>query len=127
MKDDKTKYYNVNILWGYISEIKDCIGKHRYGILFKVVKLVLVLPNSNASEERVISLVRINKATFRASMVFNTLGSILTLKSSDPNATKFKPDKGLLKSAKSATWEYSKRQSSSRSSTASSTVAKDWT
>ena len=92
MKDDKNQYYRVNILLGYISEIKDCNEKHRYGILFKLGKLVLVLPNSNASEEKVISMVRINKTTFRASLVFNTLGSILRVKSSNPNATNFKPD-----------------------------------
>ena len=50
--------------------------------------------------------------------------SILTAKLANPNATKFKADKALLKSAKRATWEYNKRHSSSTSSTSSSTVAK---
>ena len=27
--DDRNKYYRVDILWGYISQMKDCIGKHR--------------------------------------------------------------------------------------------------
>ena len=125
MHDDRNKYYRVDILWGYTSQMKDCIGKHRFDILFKVVKLVLVLPHSNATEERAFSIVRKNKTTFRDSMGLNTLGSILTIKLANPNATKFKPDKALLKSAKSATWEYSKRHSSSISSTSSSTVAKN--
>ena len=73
-----------------------CIGKHRFDILFKVVKLVLVLPHSNASEERVFRIVRKNKTTFLACMELNTLGSILTVKLANPNATKFKPDKTLL-------------------------------
>ena len=77
--------------------MKDCIGKHRFDILFKVVKLALVLPHSNASEERVFSIVRKNKTKFRASMGFNTLGSTLTVKLANPDATKFKPDKALLK------------------------------
>ena len=105
MDDDRNKYYRVDILWGYISQMKDCIGKHRFDILFKVVKLVLVLPHSNASEERVFSIVRKNKTKFRASMGFSTLGSILTVKLANSIATKFKSDKALLKSAKSATWE----------------------
>ena len=105
MDDDRNKYYRGDILWGYISQMKDCIGKHRFDILFKVVKLVLVLPHSNASEERVFSIVRKNKTKFRASMGFSTLGSILTVKLANPIATKFKSDKALLKSAKSATWE----------------------
>ena len=125
MDDDRNKHYRVDILWGYISQMKGCIGKHRLDILFKVIKLVLVLPHSNASEERVFSIVRKNKTTFPASMEFNNLGSILTVKLANPNATKFKPDKALLKSAKSATWEYNKRHSSSTSSTSSSTVAKN--
>ena len=125
MDHDRNKYYRVAILWGYISQMKDCIGKHRFDILFKVVKLVLVLPHCNVSEERVFGIVRKNKTKFLASMGFNTLGSILTVKLTNPNATKFKPGKALLKSAKSATWEYNKRHSSSTSSTSSSTVAKN--
>ena len=77
--------------------MKDCIGKHRFDILFKVAKLVLGLSHSNASEERVFSIVRKNKTTSRARMGFNTY--ILTVKLTNPNATKFKPDKALLKSA----------------------------
>ena len=124
--DDRNEYYRVDILWGYISHMKDCIGKHRFDILFKVVNLVLVIPHYNASEKTVLSIIRKNK-TFWASMEFNTLGSILTVKLANPNATKFKSDKALLKSAKSATWEYNKRHSSTSSSTSSSTVAKNWT
>ena len=126
MDDDRNEYYRGDILWVYISQMKDCIGKHRFDILLKVVKLVLGLPHSNASGKRVFGIICKNK-TFWASMVFNTLGSILTVKLANPNATKFKADKALLKSAKSATWEYSKRHSSSTSSTSSSTVAKNWT
>ena len=127
MDDDRNKYYEVDILWGYISQMKDCIGKHIFDIFFDIVKLVLVLPHSNASKERVFSIVRENKTIFRATMGFNTLGFILTVKLANPNATKFKPDTALLKSAKSATWEYNKRHSSTSSSTSSSTVAKNWT
>ena len=105
--------------------MKDCIGKHIFDIFFDIVKLVLVLPHSNASKERVFSIVRENKTIFRATMGFNTLGFILTVKLANPNATKFKPDTALLKSAKSATWEYNKRHSSTSSSTSSSTVAKN--
>ena len=43
MDNDRNKYYGVDTLWGYFSQMKDCIGKHKFDILFKVVKLVLVL------------------------------------------------------------------------------------
>ena len=61
MDDDRNEYYRVDILWSYISQMKDCIGKHRFGILLKVVKLVLVLPHANASGKRVFSIIRKNK------------------------------------------------------------------
>ena len=61
MDDDRNEYYRVDILWGYISQMKDCIGKHRFDILFKVVNLVLVIPHYNASEKTVLSIIRKNK------------------------------------------------------------------
>ena len=51
-------------------------------------------------------MVKKNKTPFRASMGFNTLRSILTVKLANPNGKKVNPDKALLKSAKSATCEY---------------------
>lgn len=49
-----------------------------------------------------------NKISFTASIDLNTLRSVLSVKLTKPNATKFKPDKTLLKSAESETWEYNK-------------------
>ena len=89
--------------------MKDWIGKNQFDLLLKVSKLVLVLPHSNESEERVFTMVKKNKTPFRTSMGFNTFGYILTVKLANQNATKFIPDKALLKSAKSATWKYNKR------------------
>ena len=80
---------------------------------------MLVLPHSNALEEIMFSMVK--KKTFRASIDFNTLGSILTVKLANPNAAKFKTDKTLLRSVKSATWEYNKKHSSSSSSNTTKT------
>ena len=74
--DEKNKYYKGDILWGYIGEMK---------------------------KTRVFSMLKKNKTSFKASMGFNTLGFILTKKLADTNATKFKPDKTLVKSAKSPT------------------------
>ena len=42
-------------------------------------------------------MVKKNKTLFRANMGFNNLGSILTVKLVNLNATKFKPDEALLK------------------------------
>lgn len=93
-------------LWKYVSEIEDCVGKYKFDLLLKVPKLVLALPHLNSSEENVFDMVKTNKISFRASISFNTLRSVLSVKLTKPNATKFKPGKALLKSAK--TWEYNK-------------------
>ena len=102
MKKLQKKYYSVDISWGYIGKMKDCIG--RIG--------------------RVFSMVKKNETPFRASMSFNTLGFILTVKLANPNATKFKPEKTPLNSAKSETSEYNKRHSSSSSSITTKNVEK---
>ena len=85
---------------------------------------LLALPHSDASEERVFSMVKRHETLFRASMGFNTLGFILTVKLANPNATKFKPEKTPLNSAKSETSEYNKRHSSSSSSITTKNVEK---
>ena len=95
-------------LWKYVSETEDCVGKYKFDLLLKVPKLVLALPHLNSSEENVFDMVKTNKISFRASISFNTLRSVLSVKLTKPNATKFKPGKALLKSAKSETWEYNK-------------------
>ena len=48
-------------------------------------------------------------------MGFHMLGSLLTVKLTNPNAVSFKPDHELQKSAKKATVEYNKEHSSSTS------------
>ena len=90
--------------------------------LLKVEKLVLALPHSNRGKERVFSMVRKNKTTFRASMGFNTLGSLLSVKLDNPNTVSFKPDQELQKSAKKAAIKCNKEHSLSTSSSKSGQV-----
>ena len=42
---DNTKYYQMDVLWGHISKIKTCFDRLQFNLLFKVAKLVLVLPH----------------------------------------------------------------------------------
>ena len=88
--DEKTKYYRGDILEAYICETKDSIRKYQFDLLFKVEKLVLVLPHFNASEKRVFSMLKKNKILFIEIMGFKTSGSVLTEKLADQNATKLK-------------------------------------
>ena len=61
-------------------------------------------------------MVRKNKTTFRPSMGFNRLGSLLAVNFANLNAFSFKPDQEIQKAAKNATVEYNKEHSSSTSS-----------
>ena len=81
--------------------------------LSSISKLILVLPHSNAEEERLFSIVRKNKTAFRPTLdPKGTLSSILTIKFAGKEpAHQFEPPKELLKKAKSATSEYNKMHS----------------
>ena len=48
-------------------------GRDRFGRLSRIAKLILVIPHSNASEERVFSVVKKNKTPFRLSLDYTSL------------------------------------------------------
>lgn len=104
------------ILYGimHISTMRAPDSTIRFSRLSRVVRLVLVIPHSNATEERVFSMVRKNKTAFRPSLdPKGTLSSILTIKLANTQpAHCYEPSEDVLKKAKSATWEYNKEHSS---------------
>ena len=113
--EDEETYYQIDILWGYLCKVLQ-IGSSepKFKRLAKVAVSVLVVPHSNASEERVFSMVRNNKTPFRPSLGLDgTLQSILQVKLGvEEPCEKFDPTKDLLVKAKKATWEYNKAHSS---------------
>ena len=48
----------MDVIWGYLSSLKLGNGTHKSGRINDVAKTVLILPHSNAGEERVVSLIR---------------------------------------------------------------------
>ena len=91
----------MGVILGYLSTMKAADWQLLFKRLFKVVKLVLVLPHSDTREDRVFSMVPKNKTPFRFSLSMEgTLFSILTVKLAD--AVKFRHTIELLKKAKSA-------------------------
>ena len=75
--------------------------------LSDVAKTILMLPHSNADEERVVSLIRKSKTAFQPSLQVNgTLASLLTIKMANKEPS-FEPPTDLLTSAKKA-WNYNK-------------------
>ena len=100
----------MDMIWHYLSNLKAVDGKNRFSRISRVAKLVLVIPHSNAEEERIFSMVRKNKTAFRPNLdPKGTLSSILTIKlGSHHTAHVFEPPKSMLKKAKTATWDYNK-------------------
>ena len=104
------RYFRMDILWNYLSTLRTPDHALHFSRLRKVAKLVLVIPHSNAEEEWIFSIVWKNKTAFHPSLnPKETLSSILTIMLANPEpAHCFQPTKELLKTAKSATWEYNK-------------------
>ena len=101
-------------MWYYLSTLKDCIEYPRFARLTKVVKLILVIPHSNAEEERVFSLVRKNKNCFRQNVdVDESLASIITCKLTmeEEFVTKLSISDDIISTAKQATTKYNKQHS----------------
>ncbi|KAK6191363.1 hypothetical protein SNE40_003074 [Patella caerulea] len=109
------EYIRMDVIWGFLGHMVHAGGRLRFAKLSAVAKLVLVIPHSNAGEERVFSMVRKNKTDFRNSLsVDGTLMSLLTVKLANPESTpchRWEPPKDLMKAAKGATMNYNRYHS----------------
>ena len=107
-EEKSSSSFRMDVIWGYLSSLKLGNGRHNFSGIKDVAKTVLILPHSNAGEERVFSLIRKNKTAFRPSLqVDGTLASLLTIKMANKESS-FEPPADLLSSAKKATWNYNK-------------------
>lgn len=104
-----TGFNRVDHLWHALSTLQGCSGP-RFNLLFEVAKYILLLPHSNAEEERIFSTVTKNKTKFRASLSNEkSLPSILTCKTNCFNhlhCFDFEPSTILLDKAKKAATTY---------------------
>ena len=109
--------YRTDVLWHCISHIKLVeTSLNRLKCLPLIASIVLVIPHSNADQERLFSIVRKNKADSRSSLKLDgTLSSILSMKTHYPEAImpcyKFKPANNLLKKSKGAAMTYNEEHS----------------
>lgn len=110
--DEETggKKYRMDVLWQYLSTLKSSDGRDLFRRLSMIAKLVLVIPHSNATEERVFSMVKKNKTPFRPSLGLDTtLAGLLTIKLAlEQPCHKFEPDPSVVSRASKVTWEYNK-------------------
>ena len=82
-------HYRVDILWWYIAHMKQPgSSAKRFQHLTRIVEAVLVIPHSNAEEERLFSIVRKNKTDSRSCLGLDgTLSNILAMKFSGLSRT----------------------------------------
>ena len=100
----------LDSLWSFIRQMKDhAENALLFPRLWKVVRLILTIPHSNAEEERVFSIVRKNKTCFRPRLdPEETLASIVTVKLAmeSESVETFNIPQEVLTAAKSATYKY---------------------
>lgn len=108
---DPNDPYRVDTLWAYLGS-RRVPGTNRpeFELLFKVATTVLTIPHSNASEERIFSLINKNKTSSRSSLLLEgTLSSNITIKTHIADPLNWKPSEDILKKAKKATIEYNRQ------------------
>ena len=92
----------------YLSQIKiSGTYLNRFKLLTRIVLIVLVIPHSNANQERLFSIVRKNKTDWRSSLkLYGILSSILSMKTHYLKAIipcyRWKTDAALLEKLGSA-------------------------
>lgn len=108
--EEKTQHHRMDTIWAYLSGLRGVDGMLRFPKLAKVAQFVLIIPHSNADEERVFSMVTKNKTVFRSNLKFDgTLGSILKVKlANSESCTTFEPPSTVLETAKKATRQYNR-------------------
>ena len=101
----------MDTIWDVLAKLKTADGcQDRFKRIARVAHLVMTIPHSNAAEERVFSLIKLNKTDYRNSLnLHGTMSSLLTFKMADLGPSRlFKPSKNMAAKAKKATWEYNK-------------------
>ena len=98
----------MDIIWANIASMTSPDGRPRFHMLRNVANLVLVLPHSNAKEERLFSMVKKNKTAFRLNLKLDgTLSSVFAVKLANSNpCRKYEPTQSVLDTGKRATMEF---------------------
>lgn len=82
--------------WKKILNMKNFDGEPLFPNFKKIILLLLVLPFSNASVERVFSQLKLIKCDNRNRLGTNTISALMATKENIKNATKFEPSKAML-------------------------------
>lgn len=93
---------NVEKFWGDIHKLRNIDNNVKFDSLAKFAKMMMSLPVSNASCERVFSQVNLVKTDLRNKLKTENVSSLLHVKqglSELGNCTKFKPDSDMIRKA----------------------------
>ena len=101
----RSDHYRMDMVWGYLRQ--------RFPLLSEIALAILVVPHSNAADERVFSMIRKNKTEFRSRLdLSKSLNSVMRVKMNLLEQIQpcyyWKPDKELLKKCKSTCKEYNR-------------------
>lgn len=90
---------DVETYWSKVFQIQNCTGELLFPNLCIVIKLLLILPFSNASVERVFSKLNITKTNLRNSLSSDTIASIMFAKEGIERneGLNFEPSENMLK------------------------------
>lgn len=101
----------IDDLWLYLATLKiPGTNEREFDLLVKVAQCVMTIPHSNASEERIFSLINKNKTPSRSSLqADNTLSSLIIVKTHIEDPLKWNPSETLLQKAKKATKTYNEQ------------------
>ena len=68
-EESRQTFNLINVVWGHLKQTNTLNGcRLPFPNLTQVAKMVLVLPHSNAGEERVFSLVPLNKTSYQSGL-----------------------------------------------------------
>lgn len=96
----------IDETWSKISLFEDAEGKKKYTELPKVMLGILTVPHSNATTERIFSIIRKNQTEFRSSLGLESLESLLIEKINMEVCYRKTFSDDELKIAKSARYMY---------------------
>ncbi|KAF9408115.1 hypothetical protein HW555_012089 [Spodoptera exigua] len=87
---------NVEEYWNKILKMTDGTGEPMFPNLKEIIKVLLVLPFSNACVERVFSQLKLIKSDQRNRLNTDTIAALMATKAAVKNATTFEPSKALM-------------------------------
>jgi len=103
--------HHIDDLWSYLATLKiPGTNEREFDLLVKVAQCVMTIPDSNASEERIFSLINKNKTPSQSSLqADNTLSSLIIVKTHIDDPLKWNPSEALLQKAKKTTKTYNEQ------------------